>query len=75
MFNLKSGDRSASNYADLSQILEEEHHWSAGILRSFEYLLNTSAFAIEPLSGLLAIGIFGYNFIASGCSDMFSRHG
>jgi len=44
-------------YADLSTDLREEHHWQVGSLRSFEYLLDVVAMAMEPMSGLLAIGI------------------
>ena len=56
MFNLKRHDRSAA-HVDLSQNLEEDHHWNVVVLASFEYLHDVTSFAIEPISGLLAIGI------------------
>ncbi|KAK7058549.1 Lethal(2) giant larvae sro7 [Paramarasmius palmivorus] len=41
---------------DLSSELHEPQDWKPGSLRVFEYPLNVTALAIEPVSGLLAIG-------------------
>lgn len=41
---------------DLSAELRESQDWKAGTLRSIEHLLDPVSLAIEPLSGLLAIG-------------------
>ena len=45
-----------SQFCDLSSELSDDQDWSPGLLRTLEYHLDTSAFAIEPVSGLLAIG-------------------
>jgi syntaxin-binding protein 5 len=44
-------------YADLSTDLREENQWQVGSLRSFKYRLDVVSMAVEPMSGLLAIGI------------------
>lgn len=41
---------------DLSPELRDEGDWMIGRLRTFEFLLDVSSFAIEPTSGLLAVG-------------------
>lgn len=41
---------------DLSPELRDEGDWMIGRLRTFEFLSDISSFAIEPTSGLLAIG-------------------
>ncbi|KAF8899078.1 lethal giant larvae like, C-terminal-domain-containing protein [Infundibulicybe gibba] len=41
---------------DLSLELRDTLDWKVGGLRTFEYLLDIRALAIEPLSGILAIG-------------------
>ncbi|KAI3622792.1 wd40 containing snare-dependent exocytosis protein [Moniliophthora roreri] len=41
---------------DLSSELRELQDWKPGSLRVFEYALNVTALAIEPVSGLLAAG-------------------
>jgi hypothetical protein len=51
---LKHHDRNA--YMDLSTNLRDAQDWNAGNLRTFEYPLEIAALAIEPVSGLLAIG-------------------
>lgn len=43
-------------YLDLSGDLRESGDWQVGPLRNIEYLLDAVSFAIEPLSGLLAVG-------------------
>jgi hypothetical protein len=43
-------------YLDLSAQLRESQDWNVGTLRITEYLLNPVSFAVEPLSGLLAVG-------------------
>ncbi|KAF7347607.1 WD40 containing SNARE-dependent exocytosis protein [Mycena venus] len=43
-------------YADLSADVRDKTDWNATVLRSFDYPLNITAVAIEPISGLLAIG-------------------
>lgn len=44
-------------YLDLSAQLRESQDWNVGTLRIIDYLLNPVSFAIEPLSGLLAVGM------------------
>lgn len=51
MFNSKS-----DVHPDLSGDLRESSDWQVGPLRNMEYLLDAVSFAIEPLSGLLAVG-------------------
>ncbi|KAG5638396.1 hypothetical protein H0H81_000292, partial [Sphagnurus paluster] len=41
---------------DLSMDLRDLDDWNAGPLRTFEYPLNITTLATEPISGLLAIG-------------------
>ncbi|KAJ7631237.1 WD40 containing snare-dependent exocytosis protein [Roridomyces roridus] len=44
-------------YADLSSDLRDvQVDWNVAVLRSFEYPLNVSAVAVEPITGLLAVG-------------------
>lgn len=43
---------------DLSPELRDPQDWNVGTLRSFDYPLDISALAIEPLTGLLAIGMY-----------------
>lgn len=43
-------------HMDLSTELRDPDDWKAGNLRSFEYPLNITTFAIEPMSCLLAVG-------------------
>jgi hypothetical protein len=52
---LKHHDQSVS--IDLSHELRDPQDWKVGILRSFEYPLNITTLAIEPISGLLAFGM------------------
>jgi hypothetical protein len=42
--------------ADLSTDLCDETDWKIGILRTFNFPLNVSTVAIEPLAGLIAVG-------------------
>jgi syntaxin-binding protein 5 len=44
-------------YLDLSAELRELQDWNIGTLRPIEYLLDVVSLAIEPLSGLLAVGM------------------
>lgn len=44
-------------YMDLSSELRDEQDWDVGTLRPFEYPLDIAAIAIEPVSGLLAVGV------------------
>jgi len=44
-------------YLDLSADLRESQDWNVGTLRPLEYLLDIVSVAIEPLSGLLAVGM------------------
>ncbi|KAF5385371.1 hypothetical protein D9615_001225 [Tricholomella constricta] len=46
-------------YIDLSMDLRDPDDWKAGSLRTFEYPLNITTLATEPISGLLAIGTAG----------------
>lgn len=41
---------------DLSLELADEIDWQAGILRTVHHHLDITAFATEPVSGLLVIG-------------------
>jgi hypothetical protein len=52
---LKRHDQSLN--IDLSLDLRDPQDWKVGILRSFEYPLNITTLAIEPISGLLACGM------------------
>lgn len=44
-------------YMDLSMELRDPDDWKVGPLRTLDYPLNVTTFAIEPISGLLAIGM------------------
>jgi syntaxin-binding protein 5 len=44
-------------HLDLSVDLREPQDWNVGTLRPIEYLLDIVSLAIEPLSGLLAVGM------------------
>ncbi|PPQ79397.1 hypothetical protein CVT25_002667 [Psilocybe cyanescens] len=54
---------------DLSPDLRDELDWKAGSLRTFDFLLNITTLAIEPVAGFLAIGT------ASGNIHVFGRPG
>ncbi|KAJ7170200.1 WD40 containing snare-dependent exocytosis protein [Mycena filopes] len=43
-------------FTDLSADLRDKTDWKPATLRSFEYPLNITAVAVEPLAGLLAVG-------------------
>ncbi|KAJ7459170.1 WD40 containing snare-dependent exocytosis protein [Mycena galericulata] len=43
-------------YADLSSDLRDKEDWSVTTLRNFEYPLDITTVAVEPIAGLLAIG-------------------
>ncbi|KAJ6575407.1 lethal giant larvae like, C-terminal-domain-containing protein [Mycena capillaripes] len=43
-------------YADLSADLRDKTDWNVAVLRSFDYPLNITTVAIEPIAGLLAVG-------------------
>ncbi|KAJ7651666.1 WD40 containing snare-dependent exocytosis protein [Mycena polygramma] len=43
-------------YTDLSIDLRDKTDWNVAVLRSFEYPLNITTVAIEPIAGLLAVG-------------------
>lgn len=49
--------RRSDGYLDLSAELREPQDWNVGTLRQIEYLLDVVSLAIEPLSGLLAVGM------------------
>ena len=51
--------RRSDGYLDLSVELREQHDWNVGTLRQIEYLLDVVSLAIDPLSGLLAVGTPG----------------
>ncbi|KAF9531932.1 WD40 containing snare-dependent exocytosis protein [Crepidotus variabilis] len=42
--------------ADLSTDLAEEEDWKVGSLRTFNFPLNITALAVEPIAGILGIG-------------------
>lgn len=44
-------------FLDLSAELNDELDWKAGTLRTFDHHLDITAWAYEPLSHLLAIGV------------------
>lgn len=44
-------------YMDLSMELRDPDDWNVGPLRTLDYPLNITTIAIEPISGLLAIGV------------------
>ncbi|KAK1234875.1 Lethal(2) giant larvae sro7 [Marasmius sp. AFHP31] len=54
---------------DLSSDLHDALDWKPGPLRVFEYALNITALAIEPISGLLAVGT------GHGSIHLFGRPG
>ena len=41
---------------DLSTDLCDEADWRVGTFRTFEFPLNVSSIAVEPLAGLIAVG-------------------
>jgi syntaxin-binding protein 5 len=43
-------------FRDLSYGLSDDRDWSPAALWTLDYYLDISALAIEPLSGLLAVG-------------------
>ncbi|KAJ7361454.1 WD40 containing snare-dependent exocytosis protein [Mycena albidolilacea] len=43
-------------YADLSVDLQDKADWNVAVLRSFDYPLNITTVAIEPITGLLSVG-------------------
>ncbi|KAH9947113.1 lethal giant larvae like, C-terminal-domain-containing protein [Amylocystis lapponica] len=47
------------DYADLSAELSDELDWQPGFLKTLVHHLDVTAFAIEPVSGLLAVGTSG----------------
>ena len=46
-----------SLYPELSFELNDGEDWDPNALRCFEFLLDVSVLAIEPVSGLLAVGM------------------
>lgn len=44
-------------FSDLSVDLRDRDDWKVGPLRVMEYPQNITAFASEPISGLLAVGM------------------
>ncbi|KAF7303171.1 WD40 containing SNARE-dependent exocytosis protein [Mycena kentingensis (nom. inval.)] len=54
-----------SAYPDFSSDLRDKPDWKIAALRSFEYAVQVSAVAVEPITGLLAIGT------ASGALHLF----
>ncbi|KAF8971726.1 WD40-repeat-containing domain protein [Flammula alnicola] len=55
--------------ADLSTDLRDEEDWKVGSLKAFDFPLNVTTLAIEPISGLLAAGT------ADGVIHIFGRPG
>ncbi|KAK0246422.1 WD40 containing snare-dependent exocytosis protein [Armillaria nabsnona] len=45
-----------ANFPDLSSDVHEREDWKPAELRSFEFAIEVSALAVDPLSGLLAAG-------------------
>jgi hypothetical protein len=50
---------------DLSTDLRERQDWEVGTLRALDHILNTSTFAFDPVSSILAIGGYGLSIMAS----------
>ena len=50
---------------DLSTDLRERQDWEVGTLRALDHLLNTSTFAFDPVSSILAIGEYGHSIMVS----------
>jgi len=46
--------------ADLSNDLRDQQDWKIGSLRTFEFPLNITSLAVEPVTGLLAAGMYIY---------------
>ena len=55
--------------ADLSNDLRDENDWQLGSLKTIDFLVNVTALAVEPVSGILAIGT------ADGFIHLFGRPG
>lgn len=55
--------------ADLSNDLRDENDWHPGSLKTIDFLVNITALAVEPVSGILAIGT------ADGLIHLFGRPG
>jgi syntaxin-binding protein 5 len=66
---LKHNDQAV--YPDLSTELRDADDWIVGILRNLDYYLDICTIAIEPLAGLLAIGIIFGIFILIQLSNPF----
>lgn len=43
---------------DLSADLQDEQDWKVGTLKTFDFPLNITTLAIEPISRLLAVGLW-----------------
>lgn len=43
---------------DLSTDLQDEQDWKVGTLKTFDFPLNITTLAIEPISRLLAVGLW-----------------
>ncbi len=43
--------------ADMSADLSDEADWNVGSLKKFNFPLNITALAVEPIAGLFAAGI------------------
>ncbi|THH21204.1 hypothetical protein EW146_g293 [Bondarzewia mesenterica] len=57
MFSLKSLGR--TGLRDFSIELRDRQDWNPGTLKALEYHLDVSAFAVDPVSSLIAIGTLG----------------
>ncbi|KAJ7103251.1 WD40 containing snare-dependent exocytosis protein [Mycena belliarum] len=60
-------------YADLSADLRDRSDFNVAALRSFEYPLNVATLAVEPITGLLAIGTATGTILILGGASVESK--
>lgn len=51
--------------ADLSIDLRDEQDWKVGHLRILEFPFNITSLAVDPVAGLLAVGMYVLIFLAT----------
>ena len=50
---------------DVSTDLRDERDWKLGSLRTLDFPLDITSLAIEPVIGLLAVGMYLLKFLAT----------
>ena len=71
MFSLKNFGRTGRN--DFSLELRDKEDWIVGTLKTLEYHLDITAFAIDPVSSLLAIGTSTASYFQTARQRMSPR--